>query len=148
MIHKLDQYIDLYRVEKMMNPTAVIVAKQFQKRIVSAVDRIVELSHGERDFIKSDSDWKVVGEIIKFFANEWPNEWIEFKNAMGDIKQIKGEGMSRSRGIMHVGSIPPRLMKMIKIIFPAQQWDKKFTSKFVRRFPLFKVGEINYGNSR
>lgn len=140
-IIKPDQYLDHYIYEKATNPDAQLVVKSFQREVVDAVDRIVELAHGERDVVKSDNDWRIVEEIIKFYSQRWPNEWYTFRSSIGDIKQIKGEGMSRTREIKHVGSIPPRLMKLMKVIFPQQQWNKDFTSKFVKRFPLFKVGE-------
>lgn len=140
MIYKPDQYIDLYALEKANNPDARIVLKSYQRRIVDAVDRIVELAHGQRDEVKSESDWVIVEELLKFFAKQWPNEWSEFKSAIPDIRSLKGEGYSQSREILHVGSVPPRFMKLMKAIFPKQQWNKNFTSKFVKRFPLFKVG--------
>lgn len=136
-----DEYEGFYAAHKQMHPDDLIVLKQFERRKVEQVDAIVRLAHGERDLVSTESDWKVVEEIIKFFANEWPQEYREFKEVMPEIKQAKGEGYSQSREILHVGSVPPRLMKMIKAIFPSQQWDKKFTSKLVKKFPLFRVGE-------
>lgn len=140
-IIKPDQWGDYYAAEKQMDPSAPIVLKSFQRKMVDAVDHIIELAHGQRDFVTSESDWKVVEELIVFFAREWPSEWEEFKAAMPDIKQLKGSGYSESKEMFHLGSVPPRLMKMVKAIFPAQQWDKKFANKLVKRFPLFKVGQ-------
>jgi len=139
-ILKPDPYIDQYVFEKQTDPNSVIVLKQFEKRIVDRVDYIVQLAHGQRDTITTENDWKVFEELVKFFSDQWPNEFREFKEAIPDIRSAKGAGYSKSREIMHVGSIPPRLMKLTKAIFPSQQWDKKFISKLTRRFPLFKVG--------
>lgn len=136
-----DQYIDHYIYEKETNPDAQIVVRAFQRKMVEQVDRIVELAHGQRDFVTSESDWRVVEELFAFFAKEWPQEYTEFKSAMSDIRRLKGVGYSKDKEILHTGSIPPRLMKMVKAIFPAQQWDKTFVNKLVRKYPLFKVGE-------
>lgn len=141
IITKADPYIAQYVYEKESDPNAQIVLRAYQKRIVDMVDHIVELAHGQRDFVTSDTDWKVVEEIIRFFSLQWPNEFNEFRSVVSDIRATRGDGgYSESREIKYTGSIPPRLMRMIKAIFPAQQWDKKFTNKFVNRFKLFKVG--------
>lgn len=141
-IIKPDPYMPMYVYEKETNPNSVIMMRQFQKQVVDAVDRIVELAHGQRDLVKTDSDWKVVEELMVFWAKQWPHEYIEFKSAVDDIRETRNEGgYSSTKEIKYVGALPSqRFMKMLKAIFPAQQWDKKFSNKFVKRFPLFKVG--------
>lgn len=140
-IQRPDQHLASYIHLKQVNPDAKIVWRKYQKRLVDTIDRIVELAHGQRDEIKSEKDWKIVEELFSFFAKEWPNEYADFRNAIPKIREAKGTGYSKSREILHVGSIPPRFARMIRAIFPAQEWNKKFVSKFVKRFPLFKVGE-------
>lgn len=139
-IIKPDQHLAAYIYEKETNPDAQIVLRQYERRIVERIDAIVELAHGERDTITTDNDWRVFEELIRFFAEEWPNEFEDFKTAIPGIRELKGDGYSQTREIKHVGSLPPRLMRITKSIFPSQQWDKKFTGKLVKRFPLFKVG--------
>lgn len=139
-IIKPDQHIASYIYQKQTDPDIKIVLRAYKKRIVEQIDRIVELAHGQRDFIENESDWVVVEELLKFFASEWPHEFNDFIDAIPSIREAKGSGYSKSNEIKHVGSIPPRFMKMLKAIFPAQQWDKTFINKFVKRFPLFKVG--------
>jgi nitrous oxide reductase len=140
-IIKPDPYLDLYKAEKIMDPDAIIVAKQYQKHLVDAVDRIVELAHGQRDFVKSENDWLVVEDLLRFFASQWPMEWHEFKTSIPDIRRTRSEGgYSQTKEIKYIASVPPRFMKMVKVIFPAQEWDKKFMTKFIKRFPLFKIG--------
>jgi hypothetical protein len=141
-IIKPDQHLATYIYEKQTNPDAQIVLRQYQREVVEMVDSIVELAHGERDFVKSENDWKVFEELLIFWMKQWPEEYIEFKDAIKDIRETRGTGgYSKSKEIKYVGALPSqRFMKMVKAIFPAQQWDKKFTQKFVNRFPLFKVG--------
>jgi len=140
-IIKPDPHLAAYIYEKQVNPDHIIVLKQYERRLVDAVDRIIELAHGNRETVRTEEDWKVVEELFKFFASEWPREYAEFKQSIGSIRDAKGEGYSKTREIRHVGSLPPRFEKMIKVIFPYQQWDKEFVNKFVKKFPLFKVGE-------
>ena len=140
-IIKQDQHLANYVYEKQVNPDAKLVWKAYERRLVDAVDHIIELAHGQRDYVQTENDWKVVEELFVFFAKEWPNEYRDFKTAIPDIRSSRGEGgYSESREIKYVGAIPPRFAKMLKAIFPAQQWDKSFVSKFVKRLPIFKVG--------
>lgn len=141
-IIKPDPYIGLYKAEKLMNPQTKIMLRQFERSLVEEVDSIVELAHGERDAVTTESDWKVFEELMKFWAKRWPEEYYEFKEVVKDIRETRNDGgYSASKEIRYVGALPSqRFMKMVKAIFPMQQWDKKFTSKFVKRFPLFKVG--------
>ena len=140
-IIKPDQHLATYVYEKQTNPRARLVWRSYQRKIVDAIDRIVELAHGERDCVKSDNDWRIVESLLKFFADEWPDEFNDLKSSIPDIRSSRRDGgYSESKEIKYVGAIPPRFMKMVKAIFPAQQWDKKFVNKFVKKFPLFKVG--------
>lgn len=141
-ILKPDQHLATYVYEKMTNPEAQIMLRAFERSLVEEVDSIVELAHGERDAVTSESDWKVFEELLKFWAKRWPDEYSEFKSVVSDIRATRNDGgYSQSKEIRYVGALPSqRFMKMVKAIFPHQQWDKKFTSKFVKRFPLFQVG--------
>lgn len=141
-IQRPDQHLANYIFEKQTNPDAKIMLRAFERRVVDTVDRIIELAHGQRDLITSESDWKVVEELLKFWAMQWPQEYIEFKGSIRNIRETRRDGgYSTSKEIKYVGALPSqRFMKMMKAIFPGQQWDKKFTQKFVNRFPLFKVG--------
>ena len=141
-ILKPDPFLPMYVYEKEINPNSVILMRQFQKQVVDAVDRIVELAHGQRDFIKTESDWKVVEEMLGFWAKQWPEEYMEFRAAVVDIRETRNKGgYSSTKEIKYVGALPSlRFQRMLKAVFPAQQWDKKFSNKFVKKFPLFKVG--------
>ena len=142
IIHKPDNHLATYILEKQMYPEAKILLRAYKRDVVESVDSIIELAHGQRDYVKSDSDWKVVEALLKFWSNKWPFEYREFKQSISDIRETRNDGgYSESKEIKYIGALPSqRFMKMIKAIFPAQQWDKNFTQKFVNKFPLFKVG--------
>jgi hypothetical protein len=143
-IQQPDQFIDSYIYEKTTNPDARIVWKQYERRLVDRTDRIVELAHGERDVVKTQSDWHVVSELLNFWCDEFPLEFQDFKNQIVDIRRSRNaDGYSSTREIKYVGALPPRFMKMIKIIFPFQQFDKTFMNKLVNKITLFKVGGEN-----
>lgn len=142
---KIDPYIQHYVYEKQADPSAKIVWKQFEKSVVDDVDHILEMARGERDYVKTQNDWEIFSELLNFFARRWPEEYTEFVDSVKQIRQARrAGGYSESKEIMYVGTMPLRLMKMVKIIFPAQQFDKKFIWKMIRKFPVFKVaGEGN-----
>jgi hypothetical protein len=138
-----DPYIDHYIYEKATNPKSHIVWKQYRKSMVERTDRIIELAHGQRDVVKSQSDWTVVGELLNFWAEEYPQEYQEFRKSIPDIRGSRNDGgYSKTREIKYLGALPPRFMKMIRVIFPFQQFDKSFMYKMIKRFPLFKVGGV------
>lgn len=141
MIHTQDPYLAHYVFEKSKDPDAPIVWRRFEKRLVDQVDHLVELSRGNRDSIKTEDDWKVLGEILKFFANEWPHEFEQFKSTIPDIRATRRDGgMSSTKEIKYVAALPPRFEKLIKAVFPFQSFDKKFIYRLIRRFPVFRVG--------
>lgn len=146
-IQTVDPYLAHYVYEKTVNPNTPIVWKQYEKRLVDRTDRIIELSKGERDTVKSEGDWMIVGELLKFWAEEYPLEYYEFRKTIPEIRNSRNSGgYSQSREIKYLGALPSRFMKMIKVIFPFQQFDKSFMYKFIRKFPLFKVGGENNMN--
>lgn len=140
-ILKPDQHLASYIYQKSVDPDSRIVVRSYRRNVVEAIDAIVELAHGERDVVKSQSDWTVFEELLRFFASEWPNEFQQFKESIDLIRSTRNSGgYSQSKEIKYVGAFPPRFERMIRVIFPAQQFDKKFVNTIVRKFPLFKVG--------
>ncbi len=136
-----DPHLATYIYEKVTHPEHKLYWKAYKKRQVDMANRIVELAHGERDVVKSQGDWEIVGELLKFFIQEWPKEFEEFRRIIPDIRGSRREGgYSDSREIKYVGALPVRFMKMIKVIFPFQQFDKQFVNRLVKRIPLLKVG--------
>ena len=139
-----DPYLSQYVYAKATNPKFKLVWKQYQKKLVDRVDHIVELAQGNRDVVKSLKDWEIVGELFKFFADEWPAEYQEFRKTIPDIRRSRrAGGYSESRETRYVGALPPRFMRMLKAVFPQQQFDKSFANKLVRKIPLLKVGGEN-----
>ena len=140
-IIKTDPYIPVYAYEKQQNPNAPIVWRQFERSVVDDVDRIVELAHGNRDEITLESDWEVFEELLKFYSKRWPQEFKEFCQSVKEIRRTRSyKGYSKSKEMMYVGSIPERFMRIVKVVFPKQQFDKKFIWKMVKRYKIFKVG--------
>lgn len=142
-ILKTDEYMPLYAFAKAANPDQVMMLRAFREKDVEDVDRLVEMSRGNRETVKTDKDWQILNELIVFYIKRWPNEWMEFRASMPEIRQSRrAGGYSKSKEIMHVASLPFRLERLIKVIFPYQQYDKKFMWEFVRRFSAFRVAGV------
>ena len=139
-----DQFQSLYDLKKTQDPDFVYNMVPFKKSDVDAVDKLVSMSRG-RSTVSTDRDWTLLSDVITFFSNRWPREWKQFVDVIPDIRHSRGRGgYSESRETKYVGALPPRLMKMIKIIFPQQQFDKEFVNLLVKRYKIFKVGgELN-----
>lgn len=115
--------------------------RKFKRADVIAVDRLVELSNGDHDIVRTEEEWRLVEIIFQFFMQRWPEEFNEFYKAIPDIRRSRRDkGYSKSKEMKYVGALPYRFMKLVQVIFPYQQFDKKFIYKLVKRIPLLKVG--------
>ena len=137
--------MEFYAAHKTINPQDKITLRPFLKRDVESVDKLVKLSRGSRDYVQTESDWQVICSLIEFFIQRWPNEWMEFRNTMPDIRETRRSGgYSQSKEILYLLALPFRLERLIKIIFPNNKFNKKFSYEFIRRFKAFRVaGEGN-----
>lgn len=137
----VDPYESMALFQKAQDPSKQIVMRQFKRSDVAAVDKLIELAGESRDVVKTDADWRLVEIIMQFFIERWPQEFKDFYDAIPDIRKLKNDkGYSKTKEIKHVGSLPIRFMKLVQVIFPFQQFDKKFVYKLVRRIPLLAVG--------
>jgi len=143
-IVKPDTFLPFYILEKQQKPDKKLWWLQVTKKDVDDVDRLVALSHGNREIVQSPKDWEIMEELLKFFVTRWPREWEEFAKV---IPQIKGTrrtgGYSKNKEMMYLASLPPRFERLIKAVFPLQQFNKDFIYKLVNKFKVFKVGGEN-----
>ena len=135
-----DQFQSLYDFQESIDPSFNYHLVQMKKADVKAVDYLLE-QVGFRNAVTTHEDWQALEKVLSFYWKQWPEDAKQFKDAIPGIRSSKGAGgYSQSRETRHVGSIPDRLMRLIKIVFPDQQWDKEFSNKFVRRYKIFDVG--------
>ena len=139
-IQTVDPFISIYAYEKQTKPEKTLVWRQFKEKDVKDVDRLVELSHGNRDVIKTQKDWEIFGDLVTFYAERWPQEFNEFRQTIKDVRSSrKKDAYSESKEILYVGSLPLRFMRIVKAIFPMQEFNKKFIWNMIKRFPIFKI---------
>lgn len=117
--------------------------KMFAKKDVDDVNYLVRISRGKRDVVSGDKDWAVVAKLFEFWTRRWPNEWQEFGKTIIDIRATRArkDGKSKTGEIKYLGALPPRFIRLIKAIFPLQQFDKKFVYELTKRIKIVRVGE-------
>ena len=100
----------------------------------------VKLGRPSADY-KSDKFWIMIDELVNNWSLVYKEEASEF------IKQIKLDRaverslpQSVSGGFKKYVAYPSSLYQMFKIFFPdIRLQDKKFTSKFIIRYPIFNA---------
>ncbi len=144
MIIKPDPHLARYVFEKQQNPDRKLWWLAVKRRDLEDVDRLVEISHGNRESIKTSQDWQVLDELLKFFAYRWPTEFKDFIEAMPKIKESRNPGgYSKNKEMMYLAALPPRLEGLIKTLFPLQEFNKDFMYKLIRKYRIFRVGGKN-----
>jgi hypothetical protein len=119
--------------------------RPYRKSDVEAANYLVRISRGRQE-VKTASDWGVLAKVLEFWCRRWPEEWQEFSTTVQDIRRTRArkDGYSREKGkegVRYLGALPLRLMKLIKVVFPLQQWDRKFVEKFINNIKITRVGE-------
>lgn len=117
--------------------------RAFLKTDVEAADYLVKISQGKRDTVETAKDWGIVAKLFEFWTRRWPDEWMEFFESIKAIRETRAnkQGMSKTREIKYVGALPSRFQRLIKAIFPLQQFDKEFVYKLTNNIQITKVGE-------
>lgn len=112
----------------------------FEKELVFFIDNLLELHkrRGSPPQVSSETDWQTLEYILKGFETLYPQLSYDFYNNMREWRRLSSaHGISREKGgalIQHKLEVPEKVYNMIKIVFPQQKWDKKFSEKFARRF--------------
>jgi hypothetical protein len=140
-IERVDPYLPFYVFEKQQNPQSKLWWVAVKQKDLDTIDKLVEISKGKRETVTSEKDWEIMAELLKFFENRWPEEFKEFKEVIPQIRATRrAGGYSKNKETMYLGALPPRFERLIKAIFPRQQFNKDFMYKLVNRYKLFKVG--------
>jgi hypothetical protein len=115
-----------------------------KKTDIQAIDYLVKIGRGKQT-VSSAHDWMILAKVFEFWTRRWPDEWQEFAKTVKDIKatRLNSKGTSASGEIKYVGVLPPRFERLIKVIFPMQEFNKEFVYKLTRNIKITKVGEKN-----
>jgi hypothetical protein len=118
------------------------------------VEAVMSLTQDRMPPIKvdTDKDWKAIDLIITFYIDQYPEQWASFKadadlyrrslkNEYGLISTDTKENYTNMRTTVQ---FPNDLVvqRLIKAVFPDQQFDRPFNQAFVRRYPAFAGGKI------
>lgn len=138
VIDPFQSFYDIYGVNEV---------KVFKKQDVEAADYLVKIARKRKhDYVGTFEDWGVLAKVFEFYTRRWPADWAEFSKTIVDIRgtRARKDGFSREKGregTRYLAAVPLRLMKIIKIVFPEQQWDREFTNKFIENIKIARVGE-------
>lgn len=118
----------------------------YERPIVDFIDALLEYAQKNQSTSKvsDERDWDTLQFILKGFFTLFPKSAADFEQNVAELRanQLRKHAIAKDthgNSIQHKLKIPKPLYQMIKIIFPDQKWDEKFTNKFARRFPQFKV---------
>lgn len=142
-VEQLDPFMPLYVHEKLNDPQSQFMLRQFRENDVMFVDKLISehKSAGGNDTVKTDKDWDVLKNAFTYFARRWPEDYQTYRSTQESIRKTRGKGgYSKSREIKYLASLPLRFERIIKRLYPKQQFDKAFMYKIVKRMPIFKIG--------
>lgn len=119
-----------------------IEQRLFRTDDVSAVDHLIKITKGAHT-IEGERGWAIVGKAFEWWTRRWPEEWEEFLESVEAIRQtrLNKEGMSISGEIKYVGALPWRFERILRVLFPMQQFDKEFIYKLIDKIKVTRVGE-------
>lgn len=113
-----------------------------RKQDIQAIDYLIKISKG-KEKVRSDKDWVILSKVFEWWTRRWPEEWQDFAETIELIKEtrLNKSGMSGSGEIKYVGALPPRFERILKTIFPLQEFDKKFVNKLAKKIKITQVGD-------
>lgn len=115
----------------------------FPEHVVTAVDYLIDIAkkNGSKDYVQTSQDWSTIREIFALYAKMYPQHFSEFAKGIREFRKVEhnhGVGGDKGARIQHVLEVPDKFHHMVKIIFPLQKWDRKFTLKLAKECPALK----------
>lgn len=115
----------------------------FAANVVMAVDYLVDIAkkNGSKDYVQTSADWDTIRSIFALYAKMYPDHFQEFMKGIKQFRQMEqahGVGGDKGARIQHVLEVPDKFHHMVRIIFPLQKWDRKFTLRLAKECPALK----------
>jgi hypothetical protein len=132
-------------MEKKFDPNEGITYHPYPRAIVEWVDKMIDYKKETHcpDHVDGEASWKLLEYLFEGWKVLYPQEAVEFEQSMDFIRRhTVNHGISKDKGeaiIQHQLEVPAGFFKMFRILFPFQNWDKKFVSQLVKRFKQFAV---------
>lgn len=127
------------------DPNEGIEYVPYPRQLVEAIDALIRYKRelGVGDSVSSNKDWRVLLKTFDVWRVIYPEDYNAFFKSQKEYwATLKNEyGVHQERGgavIRKHAEIPQKLFRMIEIMFPKQQWDKKFLVGLARRLPILK----------
>ncbi len=115
----------------------------FAAHVVEAVDYLIDIAkkNGSKDHVQTSADWATIREIFVLYAKMYPKHYEEFIKGIKEFRQIElshGIGGDKGARIQHVLEVPDKFHAMVKIIFPLQEWNRKFCLRLAKECPALR----------
>lgn len=117
-------------------------------------NEIVIAAHGRggpNALVQTEEDWKVVLAILNICAKYFPKEihdYLELNKAV-KLNQKNQYGLLEdpetkkggAANVRQTGTWPFEFETLVRVVWPNQRMDKKFTRELFRRFPMLRTAE-------
>lgn len=134
-------------MDKKFDPNEGITRVPYPKAVVEWIDKMLEFKkiHNCQNIVEGDSEWDLIDYLYKGWQIVYPDESSNFEQSMDFIRRhTVNKGIAKDKGeamIQHQLEVPENFYKMFRVLFPYQNWDKKFVTKFINHFPQFDVNK-------
>lgn len=103
------------------------------------------------EIVKTDKDWRCVSELMELCGKYFPKEIREHIEIAKALKANQSsefgymqDSSTRKGGqiqMRQTGVWPFEFEILVKVIWPKQKFNKKFTREFFKRFPVLQTAE-------
>lgn len=118
----------------------------YEAPLVGFIDALIDLAkkNGSKERVSTSFDYKTLDFIMKGYEVLYPQESKEFYTYMKEWRrQSTHLGVSREGDaiLQHKFNLPQKVHDLIRVIFPKQEWNKKFVNNFAKRYGQFAGSE-------
>jgi len=111
--------------------------------LTKRIDRIMETAKSSSGAVQSEADWKAVRLLFELFLQAYPDKALDLYKAVSYLKsQQNDHSFVKVNGdlkFQHQMEVPEKFYMFMKAVYPNQQWDTKFVTKFISVVPEVSV---------
>ena len=113
------------------------------KLVVDITDYLIQLQpfSSPNGVVETENDWKIIGKLFEAFAICYPEDYRLFAKGMDETKRMNAEskGFTKDKGLQHQSEMPEKFMDLIKVFYPLQKYDIKFTRRLIKELPILQA---------
>lgn len=113
------------------------------KKVADIADHLVKFVPfmSPNGVVETEQDWIIVTKLFEAFIDCYGYEYQSFLESTGRIKSANDltRGYSDDKAIQHQLEIPEKFHQLIKIFYPLQGYDTKFTRRLGKEIPILNA---------